>query len=117
MKRFMIVAAMMTLIGSMAFSKEVYRRGEYHHNRGEYCHRGNYRNGGYRDSESRILVDEKKIEIRKELLKDNPDWAKIEKLKVEMATESAKSSTERMKESYELRNQKEMKKVVAPVNN
>lgn len=117
MKRFMVVVALMTAIGSMAFSKDMSRRGEYHHNRGGYCHENNYRNGGYRDSESRILMDEKRIEIRKELLKDNPDWTKIEKLKVEMATESAKSSTERMKERHESRSQKEMKQVIAPANN
>lgn len=103
---------MMTLIGSMAFSKDIYRRGDYHHNRGGYCHENNYRNSGYKDSESRILIDEKRIEIRKELLKDNPDWIKIERLKIEMATDSAKLSTERMKERYELRN----KQVIAPVN-
>lgn len=127
MKKLMIIATMMTLVGSMAFSKEVYRR-DYHHNReycnGDYCrtynnHRNyNNNNRGYvKDSESRILLDEKKIEIRKELLKDNPDWAKIERLKVEMATDSAKESARQMKERHELRRQRALQKVATPENN
>lgn len=49
----------------------------------------------------RILIEEKKLEIRKELLNEKPDWNKIEKLNVEVATQEAKHRTARMKEKFE----------------
>lgn len=49
----------------------------------------------------RIIIDEKKLEVRKELLKENPDWDKIEKLNVEIATQGAILKTCRMRENYE----------------
>lgn len=49
----------------------------------------------------RIMIDEKRLEIRKELLNNKPDWNKIEKLNVEIATQEAKLKTCRMRESYE----------------
>ena len=47
------------------------------------------------------MIDEKRLEIRKELLNNKPDWNKIEKLNVEIATQEAKLKTCRMRESYE----------------
>lgn len=49
---------------------------------------------------SRIMIDEKRLEIRKELLNDKPDWNKIERLNIEVATQEAKNKTLRMKEHY-----------------
>lgn len=49
----------------------------------------------------RILIEEKKLEIRKELLNEKPDWNKIEKLNIEVATQEAKHRTARMKEKFE----------------
>ncbi len=49
----------------------------------------------------RILIDEKRLDIRKELLNENPDWNKIEKLNIDIATEEAKLKTCRMRENYE----------------
>lgn len=50
---------------------------------------------------SKIAIDEKKIEIRKELLKDKPDWKKIEKYNIEIATQEAINKTSGMKEKFE----------------
>lgn len=49
----------------------------------------------------RIMIDESKLQIRKELLNENPDWNKIEKLNIDIATQEAKLKTRRMRESYE----------------
>lgn len=50
--------------------------------------------------EARTIIETKKLEIRKELLNENPDWEKIEKLNIEMATEEAKLRTKRMKLNF-----------------
>lgn len=50
---------------------------------------------------SKIAIDEKKLEIRKELLKDKPDWEKIEKYNIEIATQEAINKTTGMKEKFE----------------
>lgn len=49
----------------------------------------------------RISIEEKKLAIRKELLNEKPDWNKIEKLNIDIATQEAKIKTFYMKESYE----------------
>lgn len=48
-----------------------------------------------------ISLDEKNLEIRKETIKDTPDWNKIETLNIEIATELAKFRTKIQKERYE----------------
>lgn len=52
---------------------------------------------------SRILIEEKKLEIRKELLNEKPDWNKIEKLNIEIATQEAKNKTCNMRKKFEER--------------
>ena len=46
----------------------------------------------------RIAVEEKRLDIKKELLKDKPDWSKVEKLNREIALQQASAKTERMKQ-------------------
>lgn len=58
-----------------------------------------------------IAMDEKRLEIRKEIIKDTPDWSKIEKLNTDMATERAKFKTQMIKRRYE-----EMKKFQAEMD-
>ena len=58
-----------------------------------------------------ITMDEKRLEIRKEMIKDTPDWNKIEKLNIDMSTEMAKFKTQIMKSKYE-----EMKKFQAEMD-
>lgn len=47
---------------------------------------------------NRITIMEKKLEIRKEVIKDNPDWNKVEKLNQEIASKRASNQTIRMRE-------------------
>ncbi|WP_115270344.1 hypothetical protein [Fusobacterium necrogenes] len=52
---------------------------------------------------TRIEIEEKRLEIRKELLKEEPDWDKIEKLNIEIAIQEAKNRTLTMREKFEAR--------------
>lgn len=51
----------------------------------------------------RLVIDEKRLEIRKELIKETPDWKKIERINSEIATEQAKERTVNMKSRFEAR--------------
>ena len=59
---------------------------------------------------AQILIEEKKLEVRKELLNDNPDWNKIEKLNIEIATQEAKNRTCHMRERFETKFDSQNKK-------
>lgn len=50
---------------------------------------------------SSILIEEKRLEIKKELLKDAPDWNKVEKFNTEISTERGKMKTAVMKARFE----------------
>ena len=102
MKRFIIGSLMVLAIGTSAFAGihhyEGYRneagRG-HHHYRRENC-RINPDN-----ERMRILMAEKRLEIRKELLNEKPDWNKIEKLNTEIAVKKSQCITENMKYRFE----------------
>ncbi len=51
--------------------------------------------------EARAVIEKKRLEVRRELLTENPNWEKIEKLNIEIATEEAKLRTKRMKVNFE----------------
>lgn len=51
--------------------------------------------------EMRIFIKEKKLEIEKEMLKDNPDWHKIEKLNAEIENKKSALRIETMKKHHE----------------
>ena len=103
MKRFIIGSLMALTIGTSAFAGihhyEGYRneagRGYHHHYRRENC-RINPDN-----ERMRILMAEKRLEIRKELLNEKPDWNKIEKLNTEIAVKKSQAVIERMKYRFE----------------
>ena len=103
MKRFIIGSLMVLTIGTSAFAGihyyEGYRneagRGHHHHYRRENC-RINPDN-----ERMRILMAEKRLEIRKELLNEKPDWNKIEKLNTEIAVKRSQCITENMKYRFE----------------
>ena len=40
-----------------------------------------------------IAIEEKRLDIKKEMIKASPDWKKIEKLNTDIATEQAKMRT------------------------
>lgn len=51
--------------------------------------------------QKRIVQEEKEIAIKKELIKDNPNWTQIEKLNKEIANDRAIMKTARMKQMKE----------------
>ena len=40
-----------------------------------------------------ITIEEKRLDVKKEMIKTSPDWKKIEKLNTDIATEQAKMRT------------------------
>lgn len=105
MKKLVIGSLMVLALGTTAFAKMDNERNfadkGYHHSMN---HREEGRHCGRRSPEnekSRILIEEKRIEIRKELLNEKPNWNKIEKLNNEIALERAKNKTEHMKYRFE----------------
>ena len=115
MKRFLIGSLMALTIGTSAFAgihHNGYRneagREHHHHYRRENC-RINPDN-----ERMRILMAEKRLEIRKELLNENPDWNKIEKLNTEIAVKKSQAVTERMK--YRFENQQDRMKRIQRKN-
>ena len=102
MKRFLIGSLMALTIGTSAFAgihhnghRNETGRGHHHHYRRESC-RINPDN-----ERMRILMAEKRLEIRKELLNEKPDWNKIEKINTEIAVKKSQAATERMKYRFE----------------
>ena len=51
--------------------------------------------------EYEVDISKKQIEIERELLKENPDWGKVQKLNDEIALMESKAKTEIMKLNYE----------------
>ena len=101
MKKFTIIGIMIFALGATAFA-----RGHQNnmHSGSTYCGSGVNQTGFKRSPEmekSSILIGEKKLEIRKEMLKDSPDWNKIEKLNTEISTERGKMRTAGMKARFE----------------
>ena len=54
--------------------------------------------------EKQIAIDEKRLEIEKELAKSEPDWAKIENINKEVALERAAAKTEYLKQVKQQQN-------------
>lgn len=111
MKRFIIGSLMVLTIGTSVFAgvhhnsyRNETRKGHHSHYKKENC-RINPDN-----ERMRILTAEKRLEIRKELLNEKPDWNKIERLNTEIAVKKSQATTERMK--YRFENQQDrMKKL------
>lgn len=80
------------------YSMNMEGRGRHHFPRG-YCNDG--RMGYIQNKEierNRIDIMEKRLELRKELIKDRPDWKKVERLNQEIALKRANNHTIMMKE-------------------
>ena len=100
MKKIYLTIALLSMLGIASFARGGYMGGGSQ--RGG-C--GGYGSGGYHHDNNGFLaanpdienlrtnIMEKNLEIRKELLKNNPDWKKIEKLNTEIATTQAKIKT------------------------
>lgn len=102
MKKLLVIGMMVTVLGSTAFAN---RHEEHHRNLPKHINRmqkvGHHGKRDIENEKLRIEIDEKRLEIRKELLNDKPNWDKIEKLNIEIATQEAKVRTCRMRENYE----------------
>lgn len=105
MKNGIVVCLMLITMGTTIFAKGHSNNDNYEiDNVPRHVHKMQRVKNYKRDSEKervRIAIEEKKLDIRKELLKDTPDWNRIERLNVDIATEEAKIKTCRMRESYE----------------
>lgn len=114
MKRFLVGSIIAVMLGTTAFA------GVHHH----YDKNRNIKHCTYQKKQSRInpenekmriLVAEKKLEIRKELLNEKPDWNKIERINTEIAVKKSQRITENMKQKFE--NQQNRQKQQRKINN
>ena len=104
MKKFTIIGIMIFALGATAFARGHQNwngdnMGRGYHSGSSYCGSGANQNGFKRSPEmerSRLVMDEKRLEIRKELIKDKPDWNKVEKLNTEIANEQGRMRTTAM---------------------
>ena len=105
MKKFLI-GSLMVVVGITAFGRGYHHRDfGRHHQQCEY-----YRTSEKREfrvnpevEKTRVEFDEKRLDIRKELLKDTPDWTKVQKLNEEIALKKAEFRTNNMKRCFEYR--------------
>lgn len=123
LKRIIVLAGAITLlVGTAAFGRSMdgenlrneqttshhrtYSRGYHHNNNNGYGYCDNYDNfrGNKEIQANRIDISERKLEIRREMLKDTPDWNKIEKLNQEIALKRAENKTMLMRERMEQNN-------------
>lgn len=107
MKRLLIGSIMILAVATTAFagthhrsndSRDDYRKSSrtHHSMRGNHCGRGSNES-----KRVRIAIEEKNLEIKKELLNENPDWSKIEKLNNDIALEHSRCKTDMMKDRFE----------------
>lgn len=118
-KKIMMLGIFMLALGVNVYARHGYGSGSYGSNgRYTYCNGQGYNRDehfsgrGYgmhsthnfwstsEGEKIAIFIEEKNLEIRKELLKDAPDWEKIEKMNIEIASEKAKAKTKYMQSRY-----------------
>lgn len=103
MKKLLIGCLMIIAIGTTAFARMHDGTGPDPKPLPPHLHK--MRDENYRRNpeleRGRILIDEKRLEIRKELLNENPDWNKIERLNIDIATQEAKNRTFNMRCRYD----------------
>lgn len=105
MKKFLI-GSLMVVLGVTAFGRGYHHR-EFGRNQQSHCEYYRVEKRDFRMSPEmeklRVEFAEKRLEIRKELLKDSPDWAKVQKLNEELALKKAEFRTNNMKKCFEYR--------------
>lgn len=109
MKKFTIIGIMIFTLGATAFARghqnwNGNNMGRGYHSGSSYCGPRTNQNEFKRNPEldrSRLVMDEKRLEIRKELVKDKPDWTKVEKLNTEIANEQGRMRTSVMRSRVE----------------
>lgn len=107
MKKILISGLMVFLVGSSVFARTPQRMEgrAVHRQHCDYYYSNENKNYPVSQEVEKIKVAfaEKRLEIRKELLKDVPDWEKIKKLNEELALRRAELRTENMKKRFEER--------------
>lgn len=117
MKKMALIGMMLLVVGATSFA-----RGHHHNNNCNYAPCGapqhyncvvdqnrpkvapkTQKRRNPEAERTRLVIDEKRLEIRKELIKETPDWKKIERINTEIATEQAKERTVNMKSRFEAR--------------
>lgn len=111
-----LVGAIALLVGTSSFARNLDGTGMNQNNRNNYAYSTQVRRGGHHFSRhchndrrvgytqnkeieaNRIAIMEKRVELRKEMLKDKPDWNRVEKLNQEIASKRASNQTIRMRE-------------------
>ena len=91
MKKLFIMSILMLSLGSLSLARGGYGSCHGYHN---------YGNLSPALQEVNIRIQEKNLEIRKEMLKSNPNWSKIENLNTEIAKERAKLRTENQRNTW-----------------
>ena len=118
MKKMTLIGIMLFVIGATSFARPHHHNynncdyapcgASYHHNcvvdqnRPKVAPKAPKRRNPEAER-ARLVIDEKRLEIRKELIKETPDWKKIERINSEIATEQAKERTANMRSRYEAR--------------
>ncbi|MCP1226111.1 hypothetical protein [Sebaldella sp. S0638] len=99
MKKVFMIGALVLSIGGFAAARGMGYGGGMGYGNG---HHGGCGGGGYHYQmmannpdmqKSWITIEEKRLDVRKEMIKTSPDWKKIEKLNTDIATEQAKMRT------------------------
>ena len=96
MKKALLIGSIVLAIGAVSYSRGSYGMGGSGGMMNGGCH-GGYMSSNPEAQQTRIKIEEKNLEIRKETIKANPDWKKIERLNSEIASEQAKLRTEMQK--------------------
>ena len=91
MKKVLLIGSVILTLGAVTFARGGYGM------MGGGCGGYGYMNSNPETQQTRIRIQEKNLEIRKETIKANPDWKKVERLNSEIATEQAKLRTEMQK--------------------
>ena len=105
MKRLLIGSLMLLAVGTTAFAGIHHRREEprewHRHHYSKNIERADNCRRSFEFRKMEISIDEKRLEIRKELLNDKPDWNKVQKLNDDIALERSKYKTDLMRERFE----------------
>ena len=105
-KKVLLTVILALAIGTTAFGIGPGKKGHSHGKamRGHVVHSRTYRAPNPEIERVSIAIEEKMLEIRKELIREVPDWNNIERLNIEIATEKAKFKTQMMRRRYDQAN-------------
>ena len=85
MKKVLLIGSVILTLGAVTFARGGYGMGGNGGMMGGGCGGYGYMNSNPETQQTRIRIQEKNLEIRKETIKANPDWKKVERLNSEIA--------------------------------